>query len=107
MRTMHNAGKTLALGSAALAALAPAYVFFARSASKSLDPYDSLDDIGVGARAGIILVTSMIVALLALLFLLLPATVHSPALTRGTTYWVLVAVVPLATVIGVFLFRSG
>jgi len=104
MRTLLNAGKTLALGGAMLAVSALAYLHFPKSGPRSSDPYDNLADIGVGANAAVMMIVATGVALIALPFLLLPPAIEPSLRTRNTVYWLLVTLVPPAALLAVFIF---
>jgi hypothetical protein len=105
MRNFLNAGKTLALGGAVLAASALAYLHFGTTGPRSSDPYDNLEYIGVGANAGVLLLIGILVDMLALPLLLAAAAGHRGFRTRTTMYWLLATLASPAALLAVLIFR--
>lgn len=105
MRNLLNAGKTLALGGAVLAALALTYPHFATKGALSPDPYDNLEQIGVGANSAMMLLTGVLVDLLALPLLIVAAAGDRSVRTRSTMYWLVATLASPMTLLAVIILR--
>ena len=105
MKNLINAGKVLALGSAALAALVPVYLHFAARGPRSPDPYDNLGRIGVGANAAVILLIAVLAGLAALPMFAVAAARDPSLRTRTTAGWSLITLAAPVTLLALIVLR--
>jgi hypothetical protein len=104
-KNLLTAAKVLIVGNVALCAtalslLAHSYIVSPRSS----DPYDNLDQIGVGVHVAIALIPGVAVAFLGLLSLMCAASVDRSSRSRSTFIWAAAALAsPLTLAIIFFL----
>ena len=73
-----------------------AYLAYSSRGVRPADPYDNLHLVGVGANAGMMLVTGTIVGAGALVLLLLALALEKPLRTRASLVWIAISLAPIA-----------
>ncbi|MHB0971253.1 MAG: hypothetical protein ACYC7A_18465 [Thermoanaerobaculia bacterium] len=101
MKNILNAGKALVAGEAMITLGAILYLATLDTAPSS-DPYDNLQQIGVGAQLAILLFAAVVAGVLALCLIGLAIAVDRSSRSRSTVWWSLAALGAPVVVIVLF-----